>query len=228
MEDDLLRVFGAEKIKTLMNTLKLADDQPIEVKMISGIIESAQGKIEGFNFDIRNHVLEYDDVMNKHREVIYKKRIEMLEKAKKSELKPYILETIKKAGFKEEDYAAKEKEIGEVRTREVEKVIVLRIIDMLWLEHLEQMSYLRDSVRLRAYGQKDPLLEYKSEGHKLFQKLLDQIDLGVGNTMMKVKLEEKPKQQFEEFKPKQQKEIVGRNDPCPCGSGKKYKKCCGK
>ena len=95
LEDDLLRVFGAEKIKTLMNTLKLADDQPIEVKMISGIIESAQGKIEGFNFDIRNHVLEYDDVMNKHREVIYKKRIEMLEKAKKSELKPYILETIK-------------------------------------------------------------------------------------------------------------------------------------
>ncbi|MFH1509943.1 MAG: preprotein translocase subunit SecA, partial [Candidatus Nealsonbacteria bacterium] len=235
LEDDLLRVFGAERIKTLMNTLKIADDQPIEVKMISGVIESAQGKIEGFNFDIRKHVLEYDDVMNKHREVIYKKRIEMIEKAKGAELKSYILETIKKAGFKEEEYAAKEKEIGEVRTREVEKVIVLRIIDMLWLEHLEQMSYLRDSVRLRAYGQKDPLLEYKSEGHKLFQKLLDQIDLGVGNTIMKVKLEEKPQQQqgFEEFKPKQQLKTVGRNEPCPCGkknpnTGKpmKYKKCC--
>ncbi|MFH1582360.1 MAG: preprotein translocase subunit SecA [bacterium] len=235
LEDDLLRIFGAERIKTLMNTLKIPDDQPIEVKMISGVIESAQGKIEGFNFDIRKHVLEYDDVMNKHREVIYKKRTEMLEKAKKSELKPYILETIKKSGLKEEDYAAKEKEIGEARTREVEKVVVLRIIDMLWLEHLEQMSYLRDSVRLRAYGQKDPLLEYKSEGHKLFQKLLNQIDLGVGNTVMRIKIEEKPQQQFEEFKPKQQEKNVGRNDPCPCGekdpvSGKpiKYKKCHGR
>ncbi|MFA5355659.1 MAG: preprotein translocase subunit SecA [Candidatus Paceibacterota bacterium] len=229
LEDDLLRIFGADRIKGLMNTLKIADDQPINARMISGVIESAQGKIEGFNFDVRKHVLDYDDVMNKHRETIYRKRDDVLEKAKNSGLRPYILECVKKAGCKEEDYINKEKEIGETKIREVERVIVLRVIDMLWLNHLEEMSYLRESVRLRAYGQRDPLLEYKSEGHKLFQKLLEQIDLSVGKTMMILRVEEKPREEFQELRSRESmpQNNVGRNDPCPCGSGKKYKKCCG-
>ena len=228
LEDDLLRIFGAERIKGMMNTLKIADDQPINARIISGVIESAQGKIEGFNFDVRKNVLDYDDVMNKHRETIYRKRDEVLEKAKNRGLRPYVLEAVKKAGFKEEEYENKEKEVGEIKIREVERVVVLRVIDMLWLSHLEEMSYLRDSVRLRAYGQRDPLLEYKSEGHKLFQKLLEQIDLSVGNTMMKIKIEEKPREEFQEFKHVDHvhlQESIGRNDSCPCGSGKKYKKC---
>jgi len=228
LEDDLLRIFGAERIKGMMNTLKIADDQPINARIISGVIESAQGKIEGFNFDVRKNVLDYDDVMNKHRETIYRKRDEVLEKAKDRGLRSYVLEAVKKAGFKEEEYENKEKEVGEIKIREVERVVVLRVIDMLWLSHLEEMSYLRDSVRLRAYGQRDPLLEYKSEGHKLFQKLLEQIDLSVGNTMMKIKIEEKPREEFQEFKHVDHvhlQESIGRNDSCPCGSGKKYKKC---
>jgi preprotein translocase subunit SecA len=227
LEDDLLRIFGADRIKGLMNTLKIADDQPINARMISGAIESAQGKIEGFNFDVRKHVLDYDDVMNRHRETIYRKRDDILEKAKNSGLRPYILECVKKAGHKEEDYLNKEKEVGETKIREVERVIVLRVIDMLWLNHLEEMSYLRESVRLRAYGQRDPLLEYKSEGHKLFQKLLEQIDLSVGKTMMILRVEEKPREEFQGLKSRESmpQNNVGRNDPCPCGSGKKYKRC---
>jgi len=114
--------------------------------------------------------------------------------------------------------------------REVEKIVALRILDMLWLEHLENMEYLRDSVRLRAYGQRDPLVEYKSEGHKMFQKLIGNFESGVANMILRVKLEEKPANRTVEDRPQQSaqqsKNRAGRNDPCPCGSGKKYKKCC--
>ncbi|MFH1462546.1 MAG: preprotein translocase subunit SecA [bacterium] len=170
LEDDLMRIFGGDRIKSLMSALKVPEDQPIAANLVSGALESAQGKIEGMNFDLRKHVLEYDDVMNKQREVFYKKRREILEKSQvedvnsKEGLRFYILELIKKAELKEEDYEKKEKEIGEDKIRQVEKIVCLRILDMLWLEHLESMDHLRDSVRLRAYGQKDPLVEYKSEG----------------------------------------------------------------
>ena len=228
LEDDLMRIFGGERIKSLMEMLKIPEDQPIEAKMVSGVIESAQSKIEGMNFDLRKHILDYDDVMNKHREVIYKKRKEILKKAKDGELRNQILEMVKKAGFPEKDYEDREKEITPEKMREVEKIVALRIMDMLWLEHLENMEYLRDSVRLRAYGQRDPLVEYKSEGHKMFQKLIANFESGVANMILKVKLEERPAaagpHQAVEARPKQPK--VGRNDPCPCGSGKKYKKCC--
>ncbi len=242
LEDDLMRIFGGDRIKSLMSALKIPEDQPIEANLISGAIESAQAKIEGMNFDLRKHVLEYDDVMNKHREVIYKKRREILEKSQKSkvksqnDLRSYILELIKKAGFKEEDYLKKEKEIGEERMREVEKIVSLRILDMLWLEHLENMEYLRDSVRLRAYGQRDPLVEYKTEGHRMFQRLLSQIEFNIANTILRVSLAEKPTRPVPPIKQDQpvsdsssvshSKDKPGRNDPCPCGSGKKYKKCC--
>ena len=233
LEDDLMRIFGGEKIKSLMGMLKIPEDQPIAANMISGVIESAQSKIEGMNFDLRKHVLEYDDVMNKHREVIYRKRKEILEKSQKAELKTQILEMVKKAGLKEEDYQKKEKEIGEEKMRQVEKIVCLRILDMLWLEHLENMDYLRDSVRLRAYGQRDPLVEYKSEGHKMFQTLLGQIESGIANTILRVSLAEQPSPAIQQPAVPSSKNKPGRNDPCPCGkkdpeTGKpiKYKKCC--
>jgi len=227
LEDDLLRIFGSDRIKTLMGMMKVPEDQPIEAKLISGAIESAQAKIEGMNFDLRKHVLEYDDVMNRHREVIYKRRKEILEKSK-DDLRKYILEIIQKAGFKEEDFQKKEKEIGEERMQQVEKIVALRILDMLWLEHLENMSYLRDSVRLRAYGQRDPLVEYKSEGHKMFQRLLSTFENSIAQTIFRLKIEGEPTQPVinQPQEVQRTKSKIGRNDPCPCGSGKKYKKCC--
>jgi len=227
LEDDLLRIFGGDKIQKLMAMLKVPEDQPIEAKMVSGAIESSQGKIEGMNFDARKHVLEYDDVMNAQREVIYKKRKEILEKAQAKQLRPHIIDLLKKAGVKEEDYQKKEKEIGEDKMRQVDKVVSLRVLDMLWLEHLENMNYLRDSVRLRAYGQKDPLVEYKSEGHKMFQKLLDMIDTSIANTILRVSIQEgeQPAPMAQPAPGVESKNKPGRNDPCPCGSNKKYKKC---
>ncbi|MBM3257963.1 MAG: preprotein translocase subunit SecA, partial [Candidatus Nealsonbacteria bacterium] len=231
LEDDLMRIFASDRIKSLMNVLKIPEDQPIEAKMVSGAIESAQGKIEGMNFDLRKHILDYDDVMNKHREIIYRKRKEILEKAEKGELKPQIIEILKKHGLKQEDYEKKEKEFGPEKMRQVEKIVCLRILDTLWLEHLESMDYLRDSVRLRAYGQQDPLVEYKSEGHRMFQDLLKRIEDGIANTILKVSLVEQPSQPVQ-FSGSAKK--PGRNDPCPCGAkhadGRpiKYKHCHGK
>jgi len=233
LEDDLMRIFASDKIKSLMTALKIPEDQPIEAKLVSGAIESAQARIEGMNFDLRKHILEYDDVMNKHREIFYKKRREILEKERNSTLKDHILEIVKKRGGKEENYDKKEKEIGPERMRQVEKVVALRILDMLWLEHLENMDYLRDSVRLRAYGQRDPLVEYKSEGHKMFQELLNKIEVGIANTILKVSVTEQPRQPQPAIVSDSGKK-VGRNDPCPCGAkhsdGRpiKYKHCHGK
>ncbi len=236
LEDDLMRIFGGERIKSLMELLKIPEEEAIKANLISGAIESAQSKIEGLNFDLRKHVLEYDDVMNKHREVIYKKRREILEKSKiqnpksKDSLRSYILELVKKTGVSEENYEKKEKELGLEKMREVEKVVALRILDMLWLEHLENMDYLRDSVRLRAFGQQDPLIEYKSEGHKMFKGLLEMIESSIANTIFKVSLAEQPLQSQNKAglpaEAPRRGAKVGRNDPCPCGSGKKYKKCC--
>ena len=246
LEDDLLRIFGGDRIKSLMERLHLPDSEVIEARLVSGVIESAQSKVEGMNFDLRKHVLEYDDVLNKHRGVIYRKRREMLEKSQKSKVKSqndlrnYIIELIKKAGFSEEDYQKKEKEVGEENMRQIEKIVSLRTLDMFWMEHLENMESLRDSVRLRAYGQRDPLVEYKNEGHKMFQRLLATIETAIANTILKVRLTAAPpvpvdnsagSRQSGQLKPAGGK--PGRNDPCPCGkkdpiSGKpiKYKKCC--
>ncbi len=240
LEDDLLRIFGGDRIQKMMEVLKMPEDQPIEAKMISGVIESAQEKIEGMNFDIRKHLLDYDDVLNKHREVIYKKRIEMLELAQDSKFKDKILEIIDKSEFSKEDYEKKEKEIGEENMKKVEKIISLRSIDFLWMDHLENMTHLRDSVSLRAYGQKDPLIEYKNEGHKMFKVLLDNIESNIVDTLFRVNMvKESTTTPTEAMNFSQssstgsklaptQKKKVGRNDPCPCGSGKKYKKCHGK
>ena len=226
LEDDLMRIFGGDRIKALMETMKIPEDQPIEAKMISKAIESAQSKVEGMNFDARNHILEYDDVMNKHREVFYKKRKEVLGKSQDS-LRPYILEIIKKSGLSEKDYEKREKEVGEENMRQLEKAVCLKVLDTLWVEHLESMAHLRDSVRLRAYGQQDPLVEYKSEGHKMFRRLLETIDLSITNAIFKAELKKQPTSVSLHVAPAGRgRQKVGRNQPCPCGSNKKYKKCC--
>ena len=229
LDDDVIRIFGGDRIKSLMETFKLPEDMPIENGMISKSIESAQSKIEGMNFDARKHVLEYDDVLNKHREGVYSRRKQVLEN---NNLKETILELLPKYNISEEDYKKKEEEIGSENMRQLEKVASLRVLDTLWIEHLENMESLRDSVRLRAFGQRDPLIEYKKEGFKMFNDLLSNYESVLINTIMKAGIakETKPTQTEEAS---QRNEIikgdeVGRNDLCPCGSGKKYKKCCGK
>ncbi|MDP2664047.1 MAG: preprotein translocase subunit SecA, partial [bacterium] len=149
LEDDLMRIFGGDRIKKLMGILKIPEDEPIQAGMLSRSLEEAQSKIEGFNFDARKHILEYDDVLNKHREVIYKKRKEILEQFSTSaeatadkqnpSFRNQILEMVKKAGYLKEDYEKREKELGVGNMRQVEKIINLRVLDTLWMEHLENM-----------------------------------------------------------------------------------------
>ena len=234
LEDDLMRIFGGERIKSLMSLLKIPDDQPIEANLVSKVIEEAQSKIEGLNFDLRKYLLDYDDVMNIHRETIYRKRKEILT-ATDQELREKILNIISKMGYKKEDYEKKEKEIGKDQLRQVERFIFLRILDTLWMDHLENMEYLREAVRLRAYGQRDPLIEYKNEGHKMFKKLLSALEITIVNAILSLSL--KPlSAQTPIARPINESEArrkIGRNDPCPCGKidpktekPMKYKKCC--
>lgn len=233
LEDDLMRIFGGEKIISLMGLLKIPEDQPIEAKMISGAIESAQSKIEGLHFDARKHVLEYDDVMNKHRETIYRKRKQFLT----IENWKLEIENLAQSEGEKKALAEKEKELGD-NFNQVAKIVALRTLDMLWMNHLEDMESLRDSVRLRAYGQQDPLVEYKTEGHRMFKRLLDVIETNIVQTILKASL----KPQFETnnrnagLPPESSRNEakIGRNDPCPCGAkhadGRpmKYKHCHGK
>jgi preprotein translocase subunit SecA len=218
LEDNLLKIFGGERIKNLMGTLNIPEDQPIEAGLISKAIESAQTKIEGFNFDARKHILEYDDVMNQHRSLVYKRRQEILSNA-------YHI------NIAEDIYKQKEKELGPELFKQVERFVALNTLDTLWMNHLEDMEYLRDSVRLRAYGQRDPLVEYKNESRRLFKDLMANFETQTATILSKV---QQP-QQNANFNANPTPVIkasdsssIGRNDPCPCGSGKKYKKCCGK
>jgi len=227
LEDDLLRIFGGERVKNLMERLKIPEGQPIESKLVTHLIESAQRKIEGLNFDLRKHLLEYDDVMNIHRETFYRKRREILE-AQEDKLKEKIFEICKKEGVPEKEIEKKEKEFEKDNFWEIVRFISLRIMDSFWINHLEEMEYLKDKVRLKAYGQIDPLIEYKNEGYKIFKNLLSMIDkailqsiLGLSKREEKI---EKPQRVFQQ--PSYSGKKPGRNDPCPCGSGKKYKKCC--
>lgn len=224
LEDDLLRIFGGERVKRLMDMLNIPEDQPIETKLVSGIIESAQAKIEGINFDIRKHLLEFDDVLNKHREAIYKKRREIL-KAGREEIKEKVLEIFKEKNIPEKEFLEREEKFGKDKFLEAVRFLYLRTIDFFWIDHLECMEYLRDSVSLRAYGQRDPLVEYRVEGHKLFQRLQEFIKETLISNILRIKeiREERVERRLESFSGKRK---VGRNDPCPCGSGKKYKKCC--
>ncbi len=321
MEDDLLRLFGGERMKSLMNKLRLPDDQPIEAKMISRSIEQAQKKIEGLNFDTRKHVLSFDDILNKQRSHIYKQRRNYLPGSKESkefdikkevlkEIKNEISEIInyqfsakenleemaeKKASLSVPDeivkslssifpvsyelrekirhtfndkpenpeeiielvqneaevlFEAKEKDMGKEIFESALRYISLQSLDTLWMDHLDAMDHLRDSVNLRGYGQRDPLVEYKREGHEMFQKTLNEIQRQIVHTIFKITVrsdvqeqqapilgmttnlsdgsagQSSPNQQSSPTSSKYGK--VGRNEPCPCGSGKKFKKCHGK
>jgi preprotein translocase subunit SecA len=229
LQDDLIRIFGGERIQKLMTKLHVPPEEAIESKMVSGTIESAQSKIEGFNFDARKHLLEYDDVLNKHRETVYRKRKDILKMAQEGTLKEYILEILEKTGKSKQDYAKKEQELGEENIRQAEKLVALRVLDSLWMEHLENMEQLRDSVRLRAYGQQDPLLEYKSESRKMFQSFIENMEGAIAKGLLTVSEVHRHQQASQErVEQKQQYKNVGRNDPCVCGSGKKFKKCHGK
>ncbi len=217
LEDSLLKIFGGERIKNLMETLNIPEDQPIEAGMISKAIESAQTKIEGFNFDARKHVLEYDDVMNQHRSLVYKKRRE-------------ILSDTYHINIEEEIYKQKEKELGPELMKQVERFVALNTLDTLWMNHLEDMEYLRDSVRLRAYGQRDPLVEYKNESRRLFKDLMANFESQTAMIISKVQAQRNTNLNTNSSPiiKAPNSSNIGRNDPCPCGSGKKYKKCCGK
>ena len=237
LEDELMTRFGGDRIKNLMDMLKVPEDQPIENKMISNSIEKAQARIEGYNFDIRHHVLEYDQVMNKQREAVYKMRKEILF-GKDEEISEKVKDLLDEEETKQ--YAEKFKNILDKDKTNLERFVMLRAIDMLWMEHLETMECLRESVSLRAYGQRDPLVEYKNEGRRLFGHMLDEINNVIVEMLLKVELkgqDTRPQRQQVDLHGRQAKQMgknkVGRNDPCPCGkidekTGRpiKYKKCC--
>ncbi len=239
LEDNLLKIFGGERIKNLMNTLNIPEDQPIEAGLVSRALESAQTKIEGFNFDARKHILEYDDVMNQHRSLVYKKRQEILSGISRDEIIELLKSRISETNI-EDLYNQKEKEMGPELMRQVERLVMLNTLDILWMNHLEDMEYLRDSVNLRAYGQRDPLVEYKNESQKLFKDLLFNFENQVATIILKIQPPSRQQQNQIENSNKlsaqggsalggkiSQSNRTGRNNPCPCGSGKKYKKCHG-
>ncbi|MCX6757294.1 MAG: preprotein translocase subunit SecA [Candidatus Nomurabacteria bacterium] len=239
LEDDLMRVFGAERIKSMMGRFGIPEDQPIENKFISRTLEGAQAKIEGFHFDSRKNTLEYDDVMNRQRQTIYARRQEMM-KGGKEEIKSLLGQI--SLGIPEVEKIIEDKmsKIGEDAFLENVRRIALYTTDTLWMEHIESMDYLRSSVNLRAYGQREPIVEYKKEGLKMFREmeesfkdqvisLVQNMNETAQNPTLEVTLDQ-PEQKFienhtepNEFSEKE----IGRNDPCPCGSGKKYKKCHG-
>ena len=245
LEDDVMRVFGSDRIKGLMGRLGIPEDQPIENRMLSKAIESAQSKIEGFNFDARKHLLEYDDVLNHQRKIIYERRKKILYGENN-----FVLEELKSifasGPEKIESLKKRKAELGDDKFFHSQRMLMLQAIDMLWVEHLEAMDYMRSSVRLRAYGQKDPLVEYKNEGRGLFLRMEAAIDNAIAEMALKVggqiaEPKQEPVLEIHNSGPMignvsanlassvagSFKKEAGRNDPCPCGSGKKYKKCHG-
>lgn len=302
LEDDLLRLFGSDNIAHIMDRLGMGEDDPIEHKLITRSIENAQKKVEGRNFDMRKHVLEYDDVMNQQREVIYGERRKVLlgdnlrehilgmlggiieaqmnqyanEKlypeewslenlitdaegiyAPKGRMKLEELEDMSRDELQdflnqvaEESYTQREQLFGEDNMRELEKIIMLRVVDNRWMEHLDRMDMLREGIGLLAYGQRQPLVEYKIRGHEMFNQMIASIQNDIASLIFRVNIITREQQEamerenqqrmaaakanhgddFQENvkQPVKNGEKIGRNDPCPCGSGKKYKNCCGK
>jgi preprotein translocase subunit SecA len=304
LEDDLLRIFGADRLKGLMTRIGMEDGVPIEHRWISKAIENAQKKVEAHNFDMRKHLLEYDDVMNKQREVVYHRRRELLSGAPlKEDLLDMCRELIEaivavhtdnerdpsewewkaiedaffkqfkfRPGFREnlngaalnvpddlvelateriqELYARREAEFGEPVMRQIEKIVMLQTLDALWKDHLLAMDHLKEGIGLRGYGQRNPLVEYQREGFEMFEALMRVMQEDVIEKVFAVEVRrEQDVDQIEQHQQRPQKVVmshggetvdqtaatikregdkVGRNDPCPCGSGKKYKRCHGK
>ena len=291
MEDELMVRFGTDRIKNMLQNLGFAEDQPIKSKMFTNAIATAQARVEGNNFDIRKQLLQYDDVMNNQREIMYAKRNEILDnesihdtvlKSIKDHITDFVeshifpeghltdkdieeivdyanenlfkqtlnIKDVKTKDSKElieiiynivvEEYEEKIKDLPSEVTDEFEKVIVLSIIDRYWTEHINTMSHLREGIGLRGYAQDDPLRAYTMEGFDLFDKMMQGIDKDI--TILLIKSEIKQNIERKEVSKKQitndgkdhvkqapkKVQKIGRNDPCPCGSGKKYKQCCGK
>jgi len=292
LEDDLMRLFGSDKIKSLVEKLGMDDEQPIEYGLLSKQIEQAQKKVEGRNFNIRKHVLQYDDVMNVQRGIIYTQRKKVLEgedvrdaimdmvvTAIVSSIAIYcsegkhpeqwdirgLLEHLERMFLPKDAVIFSDEEILELtkeslkdnlidaaqsayrkveelniadRMREVERVVLLRIVDQKWMDHIDAMDQLRQGIGLRAYGQRDPVIEYKVEGFDMFEEMIRNIQEETIAVLYRIRITENvPKREkvaepleashgHIEKKPVVKGQKIGRNDPCPCGSGKKYKKCC--
>lgn len=294
LEDDIARRFGGDRIKGIMGLAGMDEDTPIENALITRAITDVQKRVEGYHFDTRKHLVEYDDVINKHREVIYGERKKILEGADLrenilsmvkdeiggmvnahiadergvnwdidgliadvatiyplppalnaetlSQMKPKQMED-KLVEQAEALYEAREKDTGADNMRMLERLVMLRIIDGLWIEHLTMMEHMRQEIGLQAMAQRDPLVAYKKEGHRLFQNLMGSIQHDVVHTIYHVRIEKREAPKLETSpmaqaagrvggESKQKQKVhghkIGRNDPCPCGSGKKYKHCCGK
>ena len=301
LDDDLMKIFGGDMITKVYNTIGMDENIPIENKIISNAVESAQKRVEGRNFSIRKNVLKYDDVMNAQREIIYKQRRQVLDG---ENINQNILNMIKSlaeevvmqqfAGEKEvneealntniknifgldisdfvkenskdqnaiveklqetalAEYAKKEEEVGSAQLRELERVVMLKVVDQKWMDHIDAMDELKDGIGLRAYGQQDPVVKYRIEGMDMFDEMILDIKHDVVQLLMNLRKNEEVKRQetakitgvalqnlknLDADQSKVQTQInktvvnqgpkVGRNDPCPCGSGKKYKNCCGK
>ncbi|WP_411675775.1 preprotein translocase subunit SecA [Caproicibacter sp.] len=298
LEDDLMRLFGGERINAMMERLKVDEDTPIENKMLTNTIESAQRKIEGRNFGIRKNVLQFDDVMNRQREIIYSQRDQVLNG---ENLKEQVLKMIDQAiedqvtrfmpkdaerenrnlnGLRDrymgwllgpedlvytdeekvrlepedvthdlvekahEIYEKREEQFGGKIMRELERVVLLKNVDTQWMDHIDAMEELQKGIRLRAYGQKDPVVEYRLEGFDMFDNMIATIREDTARMMLTVQIrtQEEPKREQvakptgaagadtagQSHTPMHKGKKPGRNDPCPCGSGKKYKKCCGR
>jgi len=243
LEDDLMRIFGSDRVKAMMGRFGIPEDQPIENKMISKALESAQEKIEGFNFDSRKHLLEYDDVLNHQRNIIYRRRREVLF-GDDEKIMEALSHVFSEQDLDVADLDKKREDMGDEDFFKAERQLMLQAIDMLWVDHLEMMDYMRSSVRLRAYGQRDPLIEYKNEGLRMFRELEGSINGTIAKMALNVGLPtgqvgaQKLQETHHAAKmlggnnqsvpiPATNSNTVGRNDPCPCGSGKKYKKCHG-
>ncbi|MFA6353924.1 MAG: preprotein translocase subunit SecA [Candidatus Paceibacterota bacterium] len=254
LEDDLMRVFGSEKIQTMMGRFGIPEDQPIENRFINRTLEGAQAKIEGFHFDARKHTLEYDDVMNHQRKIIYERRQKMLQ-ADKTEIEALLKSISENKEEGEKIIEEKRQKLGDEAFFETVRRIALYTTDTLWMEHLEAMDYLRGSVNLRAYGQREPIVEYKKDGLMMFKEMEEVFKEQVFSLVGTIKTENVINMKMEANEPKQtlitshdepselggKKDLhaqvsgmkeVGRNDPCPCGAinpatGEcyKYKKC---
>ena len=293
LEDDLMRIFGSDRVKNMVSTLGIAEDEPIEAKILNKSIENAQKNLESRHFDARRHVLQYDEVMNEQRKIIYAQRQmvldgedisetikNMIEATIESALDDFIgitdipenwnikgliefanqnlmangefeiskseIDTITKDDIREKlleianrRYEEQCKLFGE-NMREIERVMMLRVVDTLWMDHLDEMEHVKREIGLRAYGQHDPVIEYRTVGSELYEGMLDAIKRDTVRYVLSVK----PRPEIKRVqvakpldtggdgslskKPVTAKKTPGRNDPCPCGSGKKYKHCCGR
>ncbi len=229
LEDSLMRIFAPDSIKTMMGRFGIPEDEPIKNGLVSRALESAQTKIEGFNFDARKHVLEFDNVMDKQRRAIYERRRNIV--LGKDEGIATLLEELADTEEAHTLLAKKEEELGTDQFLAAARGICLQTLDLLWVEHLESMEYLRGSVNLRAYGQRDPLTEYRKEGTRIFKNLEDNFRGLVFEQLSKLSKEAAPSMAASApvivVAPTTEQEgsELGRNDPCPCGSGKKWKQC---